>query len=264
MASSDRIYVLPRELLGVDGVRTVEGLLEQNDGDIQIDATGLRRIDALSAVVLRAAIERFTARCASNRAWVNRPVAEPVCTFFCHIIGDLPHAADLHGHAPERPLHADVLLAARRLRDDRERFEGSACLENAERRHTRRGQVLPGRLLLEGFNEMVINGLTHGQGSDVDVISAACVTPVGDLQVAVFDGSLTFVEDSQVHTTLREHAERSEAKQGGYCGVVRSAKYPSSLRVMAGAGLLSWSQRIHVTNTSARLPGYLAALDVHL
>jgi hypothetical protein len=264
MTSSDHTSVLPRELLGVSGVRAVEGLLEQSNGDIQIDATGLRRIDALSAVVLRAAIERFVARRKSNRVWINRPEAEPACTLFCHLIGDLPDAADLHGVAPKRPRHVDVLLSARRLHDDQARSEASDSLRDAEHSYTRRGQVRPGRLLLEAFNEMVINGLTHGQHSDVDVISAACVTPLGNLQVAVFDGSSSFVDDSDIHVTLRGHAERSEANQGGYCGVVRSAKYPSSLLLMAGAATLSWNQQIRVTNTNARLPGYLAALDVEL
>jgi len=256
-------FVLPEQLTETSGVVGVEDLLQMPNGDVQIDASRLRRIDALGAVVVRAAIERFVCARAGNRIWISRPADPRIGALFCHILGELPGEVDMIGCEPERRRHDDVLLEARRLRDDTHRKEASGALDGAQARHTARGQVKPGRLLLEAFNELAINAIKHGMHSDVDAVGAACITRGGDLQVAIFNCDERALELSPSEQ-LRTDVVRSRLKGGGYYGAVRSASYPSTLQIMSRGALLRWRERVQVGRVPGSLPGYLAALEVHL
>jgi hypothetical protein len=264
MSAENQWYLLPADLTGLQGVNHLERLLDMGDGDQRIDARALRWVDAAGAVLLRAALERFANRRAANRAWIERPEDPRTCRCFEEILGELPEAVHLYGTEPAPGRHRDVLLAAERLRDEVHAREPATTLLAAQERATGRGKVLPGAVLVEGFEELVINAIVYGRRSDVDAVAAACVTRCGDLQVAVFDtGDPDPVPESPV-AWLHEHARRSEAKPGGFFGVVRSAQYPSTLTIISRGAMLRWHKERKVSQVSGGLPGYLAILEVHL
>ncbi len=264
MTAAREPFVLPRRLTGQTGVESVEALLMMSDGPVQIDASTTVRVDALSATVLRAGIERLTCGGRENDVWIKRPTEPRAASLFCGLLGEMPENVDVHGGPTHRMPHRDVLLAATRIHDDRARDEASRTLRRNEESYTARGLVKPGRLLVEAFNEFVDNAMKYGMSSDVDAVAAACATHHDRLQFAVFNCAESPADGAAATEVLRDHVRRSEQKPGAFYGAVRSAKYPSTLQLMTGNARLRWCQRVEVTEVPGSLTGYLAALEVDL
>ena len=257
---SETVVKLPRVLLHLRGLVKVLGLLELPDGTVWIDASEVHRIDAFAAVVIRAALERFVQRSPGNSVLLTEPSDGQACLWFYGLLGDLPMRCRVEGTQTKPPNRADVLLPCHRLRDQEDCRQATEIIVKATARD-RRPRM---RLLVEAFNELAWNGLTHGASSDVDVIAAVSLEPQSrHLQLVLLDtGDPGGRDDHEYY--LRQAVAQSWTANGGFSGLVGRATARARLRLLSGDARLTWLDRVNTQKDNSFLPGFLASLEVLL
>jgi hypothetical protein len=259
----DRPFLLPSLLQGASGVRAVEPLLGMSRADLAIDASGLRRIDAMSAAILRAAADRFTSN--GGAVWVSRPHDASGSALLTGLLGDLASTVEFYNGVPPIAPHRDVVLAARRVRDFTTLADARQQIREADRRHRNRGQVRPGALLIEAASELGELGMIEARRDGRSAIVVACVNHVNDYQVAVYDEAPRALAAADHGQVLREMIASSEAppRRGALYGLMESARHPSTLTLMLGNASLRWRSRPTLRQAGGDLSGRLIALEVH-
>lgn len=234
--------------------------------ELLIEASGLAKVDAFTAVTARALVEHYGRRGQQSVTFCP-PTATAVWNLLSNLMGsDLPrHFALVDGASPPSSRARDAVLPTQRveslnvadlLADGMPRVVGDAYgKRNA-------------RFLGAAFGALAENAVLHASDSPVGALAAIGYDRESHaLQVVVTDlgAGLGAAEDPE--EGLTELMERSDAKLGGVAGLTRDAQQKGidlELRIASAGGRLSWRNAVPRVSGAQAVPGFTAAAIVHL
>jgi hypothetical protein len=262
--TDDAPFDLPEDLSGPAAVRHLAPLLTSEAAHLRLNAAAVQRVDAIGAVVLRAAVERIAQRGGGYAVWITRPSHAGAQAHLQALLGPLPAAVDWLGPSVDVVAHPPVLLGATRVFDHVHAKEVVAELVIAEESHAPRGRVIPGIVLTTAYVSMAHNAIKHGAQSDVDAICAAAVMPDGSYQVAAFNLSPPLAERDDVGPQLLDYLGSPNGRTGDLAGLTVGLGYETSVSVLCGTTALEHDGDVWVTREHPHIDGFLVALDIQL
>lgn len=237
------------------------------DEELRVEAGGLVKVDAYTAVALRALVEYYGSRC-HKMVTFRPPASDETWALLAGLLGaGLPEYFCLAAGASfPRGRSRAAILPTRRIEsldDNDEVAEGLLDLIDGDT-YGRRNVAL----MATAFAVFGENALIHAADSVIGTLAAIIYErEASTLELVVTDLGRGLADAEDAYETVIDLVERSQQHGGGLDGLVADARRKEidlELRIASSSGRLLWRNGVPNVSEAQAVPGFTAAAIIHL